>query len=159
MCCAVLSSPLTKTEIKSSWPTFVWQTTSRKYPFWGEITSDSITTWVARWIPLLTQIWTCNYKPSQRTAKNLAVQPGVSPGPGLFLYGRCSQMFISICMQVFFLSCPRPPERRLATLLPELSAQLGEGFLSSPRSSRQFRVTVRAERRRSRRQAPLPFVR
>lgn len=70
-----------------------------------------------------------------------------------------SQAVVRRCSLAFpykSVSWPRPPERWLATLLPELSAQLREGFLSSPSPafSQSYRPT---ERHRSRRLAPLPL--
>lgn len=70
-----------------------------------------------------------------------------------------SQAVVRRCSLAFpykSVSWTRPSERWLATLLPELSAQLREGFLSSPGPafSQSYRPT---ERDRSRRLAPLPL--
>lgn len=91
---------------------------------------------------------------SPKNCKEFGSPAMSSPRPRLPSQGvvrRCSLAF-----PYKSVSWPRPPERWLATLLPELSAQLREGFLSSPGPafSQSYRPT---ERHRSRRLASLPL--
>lgn len=91
---------------------------------------------------------------SPKNCKEFGSPAVSSPRPRLPSQGvvrRCSLAF-----PYKSVSGPRPPERWLATLLPELSAQLREGFLSSPGPA--FSQSYRPkERHRSRRLASLPL--